>query len=95
MSDDTLSQLVTEAIAHNLSPLLKWMYGTFGAVILGTAFVVGMVYDVRYGIIEAKHNASEAQATADKAMQSTVDLRATVIGHDRDIAILKVRSGGE
>jgi len=82
MSDDTLSQLVAEAISQNISPLIKWLYATFAGVVVGTAFVVGMVYDVKYSIDGAKKDAAEAKAAA-------TDLRATVIGHDRSIAVIE------
>jgi hypothetical protein len=45
MSDDTLSELVAESIAHNLPPLVQWLHAVFAAVIVGTAFVAGMVYE--------------------------------------------------
>ena len=95
MSDDTLSQLVAESIAHHISPLVRWLYAVFAAVIVGTAFVVGMVYEVKYGITDAKRDAGEAKATALSALQATTDLRTTVTGHDRDIAVLKSQRGGE
>lgn len=84
MSDDTLSQLIAEAIKRNISPVVKWLYATFAGVIVGTAFVVGMVYDVKYSIDTARREAAEAKASAS-------DLRATVIGHDRSIAVLESR----
>lgn len=86
MSDDTLSQLVTEAIRDNFHPILKWLYATFAGVIVGTAFIVGMVHDVKSGI-------KEAQKEAHDAAELGKDLRATVIGHDRDIAVLKSHAG--
>ncbi len=95
MSDDTLSQLVADAIAANISPLVRWLYAVFAAVIVGTAFVVGMVYEVKFGITDAKREAGEAKAAASSAMQATTDLRTTVTGHDRDIAVLKFQQGGE
>lgn len=95
MSDDTLSELVADAIAHNLSPVVKWLYAVFAAVIVGTAFVVGMVYEVKYGIIDAKREAGEAKAAAVSALGAAADLRVTVTGHDRDIAVLKFQRGGE
>ena len=95
MSDDTLTQLVAEAIAQHLSPVVRWLYAVFAAVIVGTAFVVGMVYDVKYGITDAKRDAGDAKATAVSAIQLTTDLRAVVVGHDRDIAVLKSQRGGQ
>jgi hypothetical protein len=91
MSDETLTHLVTAAIAANLSPLLKWLYGVFLAVVLGTAFVVGMVYDVRSGIEEAKRNAEQARRAAE-------EMRGLVLAHDKSINILEFRAtkgGGE
>ena len=91
MSDDKLTSLVTHAIAEHLSPVVKWLYATFAGVICGTAFIVGMVYDVRTGIRDAQREAREASELGK-------DLRATVVGHDRDIAVIKshiAKSGGE
>ena len=85
MSDDTLTSLVTHAIADHLAPLVKWLYATFAAVIVGTAFVVGMVYDVKAGIEEAKREARSAG-------EGVKELRAAVISHDRDLAVLKSHS---
>lgn len=85
MSDDTLSQLVAEAIRDNLAPIVKWLYATFAGVAVGTAFVVGMVYDVKSGIENAKRDAQEAK-------HSVGDLRATVHGHDRSIAVLEAKA---
>lgn len=87
MSDDTLSQLVTEAIRDNFHPILKWLYATFAGVIVGTAFIVGMVYDVKSGIESAKREASQAT-------EGIKDLRAAVHVHDRDIAVLQSRQKG-
>lgn len=95
MSDETLTDLVAEAIAHNLSPVVRWLYAVFAAVIVGTAFIVGMVYDVKYGINDAKREAGAAQAAATTAIQASTDLRATVISHDRDLAVLKYQRGGQ
>ena len=98
MSDDTLSQLVAEAISRNISPVVKWLYATFAGVIVGTAFVVGMVYDVKYSIDTARREAADAQREAREAAEFGKDLRATVVGHDRDIAVIKShisKSGGE
>lgn len=91
MSDETLSQLVTEAIAANLSPLMKWLYGVFVTVVVGTSFVVGMVADVRSEIKEAKREASEARTLVDGLMK-------LVMLHDKQIGIYEDRSrkgGGE
>jgi hypothetical protein len=91
MSDETLTHLVTAAIAENLSPLLKWLYGVFLAVVVGTAFVVGMVYDVKGGIEEAKRNAEQARKAAE-------EMRGLVLAHDKSINILEFRAtkgGGE
>lgn len=91
MSDETLSQLVTEAIASNLSPLMKWLYGVFVAVVIGTAFVVGMVADVRTEIKEAKREAVEARALVD-------GLTKLVLLHDKQLGIYDDRNrkgGGE
>jgi len=92
MSDDTLSQLIADAIAAHLAPVVKWLYAVFAGVIVGTAFVVGMVYDVKYSIVDAKRDADEAKATALSAIQLTTDLRAVVVGHDREIAVLKIQN---
>lgn len=92
MSDDTLSQLVAEAIAQNLKPLMGWAYAVFASVIVGTAFVVGMVYEVRGGIRDAQRDAAQAR-------EAVGDLRATVTGHERSITVLdswmKWKGGGE
>lgn len=89
MSDDTLSQLVTQAIAasvgRNFGPILKWLYATFTGVIISTVFVVGMVYDVRAGIQEAKREAGEAKALVEK-------LSTLVLLHDKQIGIFDDRS---
>ncbi len=53
MSDDTLTSLIVEAIGRHLAPIIKWLYGVFAAVIAGTAFIVGMVHDVKQGIHDA------------------------------------------
>jgi hypothetical protein len=91
MSDDTLSRLVTEAIAENLSPLLKWLYGVFASVIIGTAAVVGMVYTLIGDIKEAKRDAIEARESFEK-------LSPLVLLHDKQLGIYEDRnrkSGGE
>jgi hypothetical protein len=85
MSDDTLSQLVADAITRNIAPLVRGLWGTFGVVIVGTTFVVGMVYDVRQGITDAKREAAEAK-------QAAIKLQDTVIAHDRSIAVLESRN---
>lgn len=85
MSDDTLSQLVAEAIARNIAPVVRWLYGTFASVIVGTIFVVGMVYDVRSSIEDAKREANNAS-------EGVKDLRAVVNGHDRAITILETKA---
>lgn len=91
MSDDTLSQLVTQAIAasvsRNFGPILKWLYATFTGVIIGTVFVVGMVYDVRSEVRDAKREATEAKSDAQ-------NLRSLVLSHDRSIGILEDRRKG-
>lgn len=91
MSDDTLSQLVTQAIAEsvgrNFGPILKWLYATFTGVIIGTVFVVGMVYDVKAGIEESKRHAIEAK-------DAVSALRMMVTSHDRSIGILEDRRKG-
>lgn len=82
MSDDTLTTLITEAIARNLAPLLKWLYCVFGAVIAGTVFVVGMVYDVRQGIDNAATTANEAKVTSSEN-------REAIHRHETRIAVLE------
>ncbi|WP_397384437.1 hypothetical protein [Prosthecobacter sp.] len=88
MSTDTLSQLITQTLAKNLRPLLWCGWATFAGVIAGTAAVGGVVEEVKHGIADAKREASEA-------LRSTADVRTTVIGHDRDIAVLKAQRGAE
>ncbi len=82
MSDDTLTSLITEAIARNLAPLLKWLYCVFAAVIGGTVFVVGMVYDVRQGIDDASTTAKEAKVTG-------AENREAIHRHETRIAVLE------
>jgi len=92
MSDDTLTQLIADAIAAHLAPVVKWLYAVFAGVIVGTVFVVGMVYDVKYSIVDAKRDASTALSAALSATQATTDLRMTVNVHDREIAVLKIQN---
>lgn len=87
MSTDTLTQIIVQTLAKNLRPLLWCGWATFAGVITGTAAVVVGVEEVKHGIAEAKREAAEA-------LRGTADLRATVIGHDRDIAVLKSQRGG-
>lgn len=82
MSDDNLTRLLAETIRQNFAPLVKWLYATFAGVIVGTAFVVGMVYDVKSGIENAKRDAYEARREVET-------MRSTVGEHDRSIAILE------
>ena len=84
MSDDTLTSLITEAIGHNLSPLIRWLYGVFAAVIVGTAFVVGMVYDVKQGIHEAAKDATEAKS-------ASINNKEAIQRHETRIAVLESR----
>lgn len=85
MSDDTLSRLVAEAIAeaiaHRTAAVLKWAYAVLVAIVAGTAWIVAMVHDVRGSIREAHREASEARA-------ELAEMRATVLGHGRSIAVL-------
>lgn len=92
MSEDTLSQLVADAIAHNISPLIRWLYAVFASVIAGTAFVVGLWADVRYGLVDVKRDASEAKSTALSAIQATAELRTSVVTYGLDIAVLKIQT---
>lgn len=86
MSDDTLSQLVTQAIGANLSPVMKWLYATFATVIVGTAFVVGMVYDVHQGIKEATQSAAQANEAINA-------LKPVVQKHESTLAVLQALMG--
>jgi len=96
MSDDTLSQLVADAIADAIakrtSAVLYWVYGVLVTIIGGTVWVVSMVHDVRGSIREAHREASEART-------ELAGLRATVILHERSITVLdswmKWKGGGE
>lgn len=86
MSDATLSKLVASAIAANLAPVVRWLYATFATVILGTAFVVGMVYDVKQGI-------KDAAKDAEKANTSISVLAPTVSTHASKIAVIEALLG--
>lgn len=68
MSNDTLTDIIARSIGANLAPVVKWLYATFAAVIVGTACVVGMVYDVRAGIAQARREAEEAKELATHLM---------------------------
>lgn len=87
MSDDTLTSLITEAIGHHFAPILKWLYGVFAVVIAGTAFVVGMVHDVRQGIHDAAKEASEAKGASALNKEALHQ-------HETRIAILESKRGG-
>lgn len=86
MSDAILSKLVASAIAANLAPVVRWLYATFATVILGTAFVVGMVYDVKQGI-------KDATKDAEKANTSIGVLAPTVSTHASKIAVIEALLG--
>ena len=88
MSDDTLTSIITAAIGRHLAPIIKWLYGVFAAVIAGTAFVVGMVYDVRQGIRDAAKDATEAKTASSNNQEA-------IHRHETRIAILESRRGGE
>lgn len=85
MSDDTLSQLVADAIAdamaNRTAAVLKWAYAVLATVVAGTAWIVAMVHDVRGSIREAHREAGEARA-------ALTELRGTVAGHERSITVL-------
>ncbi len=96
MSDDTLSELVADAIAdaiaHRTAAVLTWAYAVLAAVVAGTVWIVTMVHDVRGSIREAHREAGEARA-------ALTDLQVRVAGHERSIVVLdswmKWRGGGE
>jgi uncharacterized membrane protein (DUF106 family) len=98
MSDETLSRLVIEAIAENLSPLLKWLYGVFASVILGTALLVGIHYEALHDIKMAQRLALEAKQEISEVKTSVEKVSTLVLLHDRQIGIYEDRSrksGGE
>lgn len=96
MSDDTLSQLVADAIADAIkkrtAAVVYAIWGVLLSITAGTAYIVTLVSDVRGDIREAHREAADARA-------SLVDLRATVIGHEKSITILQSwkewKGGGE
>lgn len=89
MSDDTLTELVARAIASNLRPLVGWLYAVFAAVVLGTATLVGMWYDMRHSVAEARRLGAEAKAEAAEGRGEVRALAGTVVTHSLEIAVLK------
>lgn len=87
MSDDTLTSLIAEAIGRHLAPIIKWLYGVFAAVIAGTAFIVGMVHDVKQGIHDAAKEAGEAKGASALNKEALHQ-------HETRIAILESKRGG-
>lgn len=89
MSDDTLTQIIGEHIGdhigRNIRPLLKWAYAGVGTLVMGTAFVVGMWYDL-------KTSTSEAQRDASKALNKTEQhLEPMINNHETRIAVMEAR----
>lgn len=88
-----LSQLVARSIATNLRPLVGWLYAVFAAVVLGTATLVGMWYDMRHAVAEAQRLGAEAKAEAAGGRDEVRTLAGTVVTHSLEIAVLKSLRG--
>lgn len=84
-----LSQLVAKAIASNLRPLVGWLYAVFTAVVLGTAALVGMWYDLKHAVADAERVALEAKESAAEGRTEVRTLAGTVAAHSLEIAVLK------
>ncbi len=95
MSEDTFTELMAQTIAKNLRPLVVAGWSVVLGVIAGTVLVLNTVNDTKVGIADAKRDAGQALKDAETAIKATTDLRATVIGHDRDLAVLKFFSEGK
>lgn len=89
LNEEALTKLIGGILAKNLSPLFKWVYSLVVAAIVGTFTFASLWYEIRYGVSDAKRDAAEAHHTATTAMQSVVEIRATVASHTIDIEILK------
>lgn len=82
------AEQLTEVLDAKFRAPVRWLIALIVFVAIGTFAVVTMAYDVRQIAIDARREAAAAREAA-------ADLRATVIGHDRDIAVLKAQRGGE
>jgi cell division protein FtsL len=80
------AEQLTEVLDAKFRTPVRWLIALVVFVIIGTTAVVTIAYDVRQIAIDARRDAVEAKTTA-------ADLRATVIGHERDIAVLKSQLG--
>lgn len=83
MENSTI-QAVVRALAAHLKPVIHGLYVVISTVVVGTACIVTMVYNVQQGI-------KDAATTAKEAKEATVELRTTVTQHGLDIAVLKAR----
>lgn len=81
------AEQLTEVLDAKFRTPVRWLIALIVFVAIGTFAVVTMAYDVRQIAIDARREAAAAREAA-------ADLRATVIGHDRDIAVLKAQRGG-
>lgn len=81
------AEQLTEVLDAKFRTPVRWLIALIVCVAIGTFAVVTMAYDVRQIAIDARREAAAAREAA-------ADLRATVIGHDRDIAVLKAQRGG-
>jgi cell division protein FtsL len=77
---------LTEIFDAKLRAPVRWLIALIVFVAMGTAAVVTMAYDVRQIAVDARRE-------ADAAKQLAADLRSTVIGHERDIAVLRSQVG--
>jgi len=80
------AEQLTDILDTKLRAPVRWLIALIVCVAVGTAAVVTMAIDVRQIAIDARREAESAKAVA-------ADLRATVIGHERDIAVLKIQLG--
>lgn len=81
------AEQLTEVLDAKFRTPVRWLIALIVCVAIGTAAVVTMAYDVRQIAMDARRDAVEARELA-------ADLRATVVGHDRDIAVLNAQRGG-
>ena len=81
------AEQLTEVLDAKFRAPVRWLIALVVFVTIGTTAVVTIAYDVRQIAIDARRDAQEAKSTA-------ADLRATVLGHERDIAVLKAQRGG-
>lgn len=80
------AEQLTEILDVKLRAPVRWLIALIVCVAVGTGAVVTMAIDVRQIAVDARREAEAAKAVA-------VDLRATVIDHEKDIAVLKIQLG--